>query len=135
MPVTYIIDAGAKLIRTKCYGNLTLLEVVSHFRELGNDPSCPDYLDVRLDVAEVNTLPESQQLRTVGYEIARVRERVRFGFCAVIAPADALFGMLRVFEAITEGFFRQVAVFRTAAEADTWLDSVRSSSAGPPPQT
>ena len=133
MPVSYTIDADAKLIRTKCSGNLTLQEVLNHFRELRNDPACPDYLDVRLDLTEVTTLPESQQLRAVGYEIGRVREKVRFGLCAAIAPGDALFGMLRVFEAITEGFFRQLAVFRTAAEADAWLDSNRGS--GTPPKT
>ena len=38
MPVTYVIDAQQKLIRTKCIGNVTLPEVIGHFRELERDP-------------------------------------------------------------------------------------------------
>jgi hypothetical protein len=59
-------------------------------------PRLPDAL-VLLDLRHETSLPESQEMRIVAYEISRVRERVAFGTCAVVACRDALFGMLRMF--------------------------------------
>jgi hypothetical protein len=121
MPVTYKIDTNRKLIRTKCSGNVTLPEVVDHFRELAQDPECPEYLDVLLDLSEETSLPSTSQLQSVAYEIMRVRQRVHFGLCAVVAERDALYGMLRVFEVIAQDYFRAINVFRTGQEAEVWL--------------
>ena len=76
---------------------MTLEEVLGHFRDLTQDPDCPTRLDVLLDLRHETSLPESQEMRVVAYEISRVRERVAFGTCAVVACRDALFGMLRMF--------------------------------------
>ncbi len=121
MPVTYKIDTSRKLIRTKCSGNVTLPEVVDHFRKLAQDPECPEYLDVLLDLSEETSLPTTSQLQSVAHEIMRIRQRVRFGFCAVVAERDALYGMLRVFEVIAQDYFRAINVFRTSQEAEVWL--------------
>ena len=121
MPVTYKIDCSRKLIRTKCSGNVTLPEVVDHFRELVQDPECPEYLDVLLDLSEETSLPTTSQLQSVAHEIMRIRQRVHFGLCAVVAERDALYGMLRVFEVIAQDYFRAINVFRTAHEAEVWL--------------
>jgi hypothetical protein len=128
MPVTYTIDASAKLIHTKCAGDVMLDEVIGHFRTLYDDPACPSQLDVLLDLAEMGKLPNGFQLQTVSYEIRRVRERVRFGFCAVIAPRAALFGMLRVFAVMAQDYFREIRVCRSAAEATEWLNASRATS-------
>jgi len=125
MPVTYIIDAQEKVIRTQCVGNVTLNEVVDHFRALQQDPGCPPRLDVLLDLSTANSLPESRQLETVSHEIAKLREKVRFDLCAVIAPREALFGMMRMFEVMAQQYFRATCVFRVAAEAEAWLISQR----------
>jgi hypothetical protein len=135
MPVTYTIDPSARLIRTRCEEKLTLQEVIDHFRELGRDPACPERLDVMLDVSDVITLPESRQIETVVYEIRRLQERVRFGFCAVIAPRPALYGMLRVFEVVAQDYFREIHVFRSAAQAANWLNSRRAVVSEEPPSS
>ena len=132
MPVTYIIDADARLIRTRCSEDVTFPEVLDHFRELGEIPNCPKRLDVLLDVADIKTLPDSRQLQTIGGAIRRLREQVRFGFCAIVAPRDAVFGMLRVFEVVTQDYFREIRVFRTASEAQVWLDARRASASMTP---
>src|SRR5262245_30262204 len=98
MPVTYVIDSSRKLIRTKCFGDATLPDVTDHFRQLVCDPECPEYLDVLLDLSEETSLPSTSELVAVAYEIKRVRQKVRFGMCAVVAHRDALYGMLRIFE-------------------------------------
>lgn len=128
MPVTYTIDGRAGLIRTRCFGYVTLQEVLDHFRELREDRSCPARLDVLLDLTEDSSLPDTHQLRTVAYELARVRGKIRLEHCAVIAQRDVLFGMLRMFEVMTQDYFRDMRVFRTAADAEMWLATRRSSS-------
>jgi hypothetical protein len=96
-------------------------EVIHHFRELERDPVCPDHLDVLLDLGELSSLPESGQLRTISNAIAGIRGRVEFGVCAIVASGDALFDMMRVFEGLAQQYFREMRVFRVAAEAEKWL--------------
>ena len=130
MPVTYSIDKAQRIIRTKCAGFVTLDQVVDHFRMLEQDPVCPGKLDVLLDLSETTSLPESTQLKLVSEEIGRVRTRVQFGACAIVANRDALFGMARMFEVFAAERFRATRVFRTHGEAEAWLASQRSDGPG-----
>ena len=125
MPVAYEIDTAKALIHTRCIGDVTLTEVIDHFRQLARDPNCPARLDVLLDLTEDTTIPKSEELRVVTAEIASVRGRVQFGACAIVAPRDALYGMLRVFQVFSEEVFRETRVFRSLPEAEEWLPSQR----------
>jgi hypothetical protein len=102
-------------------------EVIHHFWELERDPVCPNRLDVFLDLRETTSLPESDQLMAVNNEIARIRENVAFGVCAIVTSGDALFAMMRVFEGPAQQYFREMRVFRVAAEAEEWLTLQRLS--------
>jgi len=126
MPVTYVINIEEKLIRTKCFGNVTINEVIAHFRTLERDPLCPDSLDVFLDLSETTSLPLSGQISAVAVEISRVKKKVRFNACAVVATRDALFGMLRMFSVVAGPYFQAIHVFRAASEAEEWLASQNS---------
>ncbi|HYX70484.1 MAG TPA: hypothetical protein VE825_15220 [Terriglobales bacterium] len=121
MPLSYQIDARKNLIRTRCFGHLTLGEVVDHFRQLGQDPACSDHPRVFLDLSEVSSLPGPSQLGNVIQEMDRIQ--VRFDACAILATRDALFGMMRMFEAMGEKYFRVTRTFRVASEAEEWLAS------------
>ena len=132
MPITYQIDADKRTIRTKCLGNVTLPEVIDHFRTLEQDPKCPERLDVFLDLREMNSIPEPRQISTVITELRRVRARVRFDACAILACGDALFGMMRMFEALAEELFRVTRAFRAATEAEAWLALVSERSEDSP---
>ena len=122
MPVTYRIESVAQFIHTRCTGAVVLDEVRQHFVTLSQDPACPSRLDVLLDLSEMTTVPESGQLRIVAADIARIRSQVRFGSCAIVAPAEAIFGMSRMFEIFTEKYFAATHVFRSEAEATRWLE-------------
>jgi len=100
---------------------VTLEEVLAHFRDLVRDPDCPRRLDVLLDLSEETSLPESEQIKIIAYEVSRVRERVEFGTCAVVACSDALYGMIRMFQVFTEKLFAETWVFRSLPEAEAWL--------------
>ena len=126
MPVTYQLDQESSFIHTRCTGEVTLEEVIRHFQELETDPLLPARLDVLLDLSEMQSLPESDQLRSVAGEIGRLEPKVEWGACAIVASHDALFGMIRVFEVFAEGLFADLRVFRKRAEAELWLASVRT---------
>jgi hypothetical protein len=121
MPVTYEIDRANRMIRTKCTGPVTIEEVLDHFRILGQDPSCPDRVDVLLDLSEQTTIPTKENIEEVTRAIHGVQGRVQFGAFAIVACQDALFGMLRMLEVLAEHYFRETYVFRTKSEAETWL--------------
>jgi hypothetical protein len=122
MSVTYRIDQAKRRIHTRCLGAVTLDEVVQHFADLMRDPECPERLDVLLDLSEMTTLPTSSKLIGVTTELARVRPRVQFDGCAIIATQDALFGMARMFEVFAENYFGATRVFRTIDEGTSWLE-------------
>src|SRR6185503_21355386 len=108
MPVTYTLAPARKRILTRCFGNATFDEVLGHFDTLANDPSCPDRLDVLLDMTELTSIPETDQLWAITKKIEDVLFRVRFDRCAIVADRDVVFGMTRMFEAIAEGHFSAV---------------------------
>jgi hypothetical protein len=121
MPVIYQIDKANALIRTTCVGDVTLEEVIEHFRVLARDPDCPDHPDVLLDLSEQTSVPQSDQLRRITMAIRHVRSRMQFGTCAIVACTDALYGMLRMFQVFTEELFDAAQVFRTISDAEAWL--------------
>jgi hypothetical protein len=123
LPVTYHIDAARELIHTTCSRPLTFNEVIDHFRTLKVDPACTGHLDVLLDVSDADTLPASNQLGAIGVELSAVRAKVKFRLCAIIAPQDAMFGVMRMFEIPAGPYFRATRVFRRVDEAQAWLIS------------
>jgi len=130
MPITYQIDSEKGLIHTRCVGDVTLTDVVGHFRTLERDPECPGRLDVLLDLSEMTSVPKSEEMRAASYEVSSVRSTVRFDHCAVVAVADAIFGMARMFAVFAEPWFAEILVFRERHEAEAWLSSRREQPTG-----
>jgi hypothetical protein len=126
MPVTYQIDHESGLIRTRCEGDVTFAEVVGHFRELERDADLPARLDVLLDLTEMSSIPESHQLRSVASEVARLRQRLEWGSCAIVASRDVLFGMSRMLQVFVEPNVASAKVFRELDQARRWLASIRA---------
>lgn len=122
----YQLNREKRTIRTRCFGQVTMPEVIDHFNALRDDPNCPPRLDVFLDVSEVTALPESSQVSAVVTELKKFRTRTRFDNCAIVATTDALFGMMRMFEALSEEYFGTTRTFRDAAEAEAWLAEQQS---------
>lgn len=126
MPVTYTIDAANKVIRTICSSPLTYQEVIGHFHDLQRDSACTGQLDVLLDVTTADAVPDAKQLGSVTVEVASIRDKVRFGICAIVASRAAMFGMMRMFEAYCTSYFTAVRVFRELPEAEAWLAEQKS---------
>jgi hypothetical protein len=126
VPVTYQIEQGKNLIRTKCFGDVGMAEILDHFRTLENDPQRPAAADVFLDLREVTSVPSADQLRAVTTEISRIVPNLRFGACAIVTDRDVMFGMSRMFSVFAEKYFRAISVFRSAGEGERWLDEHRA---------
>ncbi len=124
MPVTYRIDRALGLIETICSGQVSLEEVLGHFDQLERDAARPPSPDVLLSLASMS-LPEAPQLRTVA---DRVGWKPGFDFrhCAIVADSDVLYGIGKMFAALAGAHFREVAVFRDRAEAESWLAERRT---------
>jgi hypothetical protein len=126
MPISYEIDGEHALVHTRCRDGVTLGEVIEHFSALRDDPRTPPRFDVLLDQREMTTVPESGQLRAVAGQAEALGGRERLGACAIVASADVLFGMSRMFEVYAEPFFAATRVFRELAAAEAWLASLRA---------
>jgi len=124
MPITYTIDRVRNLIRTHCVGAVTPEEIADHFRELEQDPNKPGFLNVLLDLTAETSLPVTQQVREVSDYPGKLTPSVKFGACAIVAPTEALFGMMRMFEVMAGEHFELTRVFRSVPEAEQWLDSI-----------
>ncbi len=121
MPVTYTIDKTHNIIVTRCVGQVTLDEVIAHFKTLKKDPDCPPKLDVLLDLSESETVPEGIHMEPISESIEGIRDRVRFKACAIVASGDQMSGMARIFLIAAEDSFQSAQVFRTVDEAKAWL--------------
>jgi hypothetical protein len=121
MPVTYEINNDRHTIRTRCIGDVTFAEVIDHFRVLASDPLCPARLHVLLDLTKITSSPTTDQLLKVSDTIGHTQEKIRFDSCAIVAPSDLMFGVMRMFEVFTEGKFSSTKTFRGIGEAERWL--------------
>lgn len=128
MPVTYKIDYRKRLIHTRCIGDVNAKEVSEHFRELDRDPYRPKRLNVLLDLTEMTSLPETQELRGVNCDLRQVQGSLHFGACAIVTCNDALFGMMRMFQVLAEEYFVVTRVFEKTGEAQEWLKYYESRS-------
>jgi hypothetical protein len=126
VPITYEIDRARCLMRTRCRGAVGFREVVEHFRQLHADPEVPERVHVILDLRELTTSPDRDQLRAIASEVKDLKERLRWGALAIVAESDLLFGMSRVFGVFAESHFSQINVFRSEPEALRWLEALRA---------
>ena len=114
---------GASRLHTRCVGGVTLPEVTAHFRALAADPAIGGTLDVLLDFSELTAFPDSAQVSSIAFEIRDLLPEIAFRHCAVVAPRDITFGIGRMFEMLSERYFRSTMVFRRLDEAERWLAS------------
>jgi hypothetical protein len=84
---------------------------------------------VLLDLSQQQTEPTREQLWSVVAEVERLRDKVRWGACAIVASRDVLFGVGRMFQAFTGAYFSDSNVFRDLEQAEHWLASIRPSAA------
>lgn len=126
MPISYTIEKAAGLVRTRCYGEVTLAEVLNHFQILKDDPDRASHVDVLLDLRDVIQSPTADQIREASHGLEVLSGTLSFGYCAIVASRDVVFGLARMWAVFVERLFTQIEVFRSATEAEIWLTLQRA---------
>jgi hypothetical protein len=80
-------------------------------------PGMPSLVDCR----KVKALLSPDELRLIAADVAQMSPAPAPGRCAVLAATDVVFGLVRMYEAYSEGSPVEVRVFRAVDEAMAWL--------------
>jgi hypothetical protein len=119
MPISYRIVGD--FVVTTVEGASTLAEVLAYQAALRSDPGYRPGMPNLIDCRRVTALLSSDDLRAIAREARRhpnsgVRART-----ALLGRSDVVFGVLRMYEAFTEGSSAAARAFRNEAEALAWL--------------
>ncbi len=122
MPISYKIDPQQRLIFTTAKGVLTGEEVMEHKQLLLHDPAFEPGMRELSDVRCVERLEVTpagiQHMVAMDKSTATGLDDYRL---AIVASADVIFGMARMYQALTEDNIQSVRVFRSIEEAKDWL--------------
>jgi hypothetical protein len=120
MPADYEIDVEHRLVRARCWGDVTFEEVVTGRQRLLNDPAFkPDFsllfdcLDVPRSVLTTDQVRESAIFLPLG----------RGSRLAIVVAHTASIGLARMFQTLRElgRGQEEVQIFTNRNEAETWL--------------
>ena len=122
MPISYHIDETRRRLYTRAEGLVTFAEMRAHVNtELSAEAATYGEL---IDCSTAKTNVTGVDIRQLALERKRVdTHQRRPGPVAVVATDDVLFGMLRMYDALTESI-RPIQVFRDVKLAERWLDTV-----------
>jgi hypothetical protein len=121
LPVTYELEPGRRLMRTRLVGELTPTDLAEHFRAVASDPACPLDLWVLLDATGLTGLPSTELIRIAGSEISQVLHKVKIHGIAVVVKGMAAYGVFRMGQVLLEPHFGESFVSRDFVEAESWL--------------
>ena len=124
MPVSFELDETTGSLRIRSCGEASVDDFVAQAKLLFGRQRVPRPLHIFLDLREMTPLPTAQEIRGARDSLIRLRGRVTFGCCAVLAEQDATYGMARMWSILVEEIFAAVSVFRSADEAEQWFRAV-----------
>lgn len=122
MSITYRIDTAQNIVWTTATGVLTDADLLAHKRNLINDPAFKpgsrELSDVRaVERLEVTPNGISQFVARDKADSAKLGDHK----LAIVASADVVYGMARMYQTLSNEEVQHVMVFRTIPEARAWL--------------
>jgi len=119
MPISYRIDADARLVRTVADGVLTDAELLAHKAQLAADPAFQAGMHQLSDVRGVERLDVSADgVRSFVAHDAQHVERFAGHRMAIVASEAVVFGMARMYQTMSSV---DVGVFRNIEDALAFL--------------
>ena len=120
MPLRFLIDSDAELVLTTAEGEVTTEDLMAHARELASTPNRPlqELVDLS-DRAEITI--DTDAVRQVAEYLNEADDNTPGSRLAMVAKTDAIFGLLRIFEAHREHSNLTIRIFRDRSEAFDWL--------------
>jgi hypothetical protein len=122
MPIRLHIDDTRRRLCTRAEGLVTFAEMRDHVRtELSQEAAAYSEL---IDCTGATTNVTGDEIRQLAKERQTVDEQQRRpGAVAIVATDNVFFGMLRMFDMLTDRV-RPIRVFRNVREARQWLDDI-----------
>ncbi|MBI4659531.1 MAG: hypothetical protein HY735_11885 [Verrucomicrobia bacterium] len=122
LPISCRIDHARRRLYTRAEGVVTYAEMRAHvYTDLSSEEAA--YGEI-IDCSNATTNVTGADMRQLAAERKKVDERQRRpGPVAVVATDDLFYGMLRMYDVLTERI-RPFRVFREMREAECWLDSL-----------
>jgi hypothetical protein len=126
MSISTAADDAQRLIVATAIGDLTVSEVQAFLRtaRAGEQRDWQLLFD-----ATAATMPlTAADVQSLAMRVGRaLRDEGPRAPVAIVAPDDALFGMMRMYQMLCENQgVTQIHVCRTRAEAETWLHAMRT---------
>jgi hypothetical protein len=118
MPITYVVDAKMKLVRTEAVGAIEIKNILDHLvaEKYGGTIDYREIIDVR---GVTPPYMSSSQVWQAAQAALAIALKIRPGPRAVIVTNEAVYGMCRMFATLVEDTF-PIRVFRDAAAAEHW---------------
>jgi hypothetical protein len=118
MPVSYVIDAEQRLVRSRAWGVLSDEDLIAHYRAIAADPLFEPTFSQLGDLREVSEVTLSA---TIIRREATLLVFDRAARRALVASSDLAFGISRMYAQQAEAAPQNIDVFRDITEAERWL--------------
>ena len=118
MPFDFVIDSERRIVYSRAWGEFTEADVVAKRQRLKADPRFDPTFRQLADFSGVTRIAISTaSIKALTSSDPWDSEARR----AVFAPADAVFGMARMYEMLMCKSTSNIGVFRRFEEAEKWL--------------
>jgi len=123
MPLKYRMDSGRQRLITTAEGDVHLADVVDHLTKEREDRllSHPEFVDATSATSRLS----ANDIRAIVGVLHKLSSEHNLGPTAVVVPSDVAYGMMRMLGILVEEFCR-IGVFRSANEAEEWLDQLQA---------
>lgn len=119
MGISYQIVDG--IVFTTMEATLSLDDVRAYLVTVLADPAYQPGMPSLVDCRKVTALLSPAELRAIAADIGSTTAAPVTGRCAVLAASDVVFGLVRMYEAYSEGAPIEVRAFRDYDQAMAWL--------------
>lgn len=120
MPITFTVDPAARIVRVAMDGDLSREAIEQYRSVLEGDPAYSPELPRLIDARRVSGPPATSVIHRLA-EASRYGGGGPFGPRAIVADRDAVYGMFRMLEILSEDGCVRFRVFRTVEAAEAWL--------------
>jgi hypothetical protein len=118
MPATYRIDGARRVVFSSGSGTLTGDEMRGHQARLKSDPEFEPDMDQLMDFTGVEHVTISpQELPQLAYDNPFREGSHR----AIVVQQPLQYGLVRMFQVMTESHGAEIRIFHELAEAKRWL--------------
>ncbi len=124
MPITYEVDRGTSLVRSRATGVVTLEELRQHVERLANEPALRGPLREIWDGRDVERFTlTAAEIRGLVEHTHLLRRRIGELCVAIVSNDDVIYGLGRLAQVAAEFLPVELRPFRDIDAAERWMAS------------